>query len=93
MVRSGSAVDIYDGMLMWWMDQVAVWGRQCRARCLWHILAASLLQRWACPADMYGPGPRDILSHVSTSKRMKTYMHSIEYWFSMVQNSNGRLEE
>jgi hypothetical protein len=23
-VRSGSAVDIYDGMLMWWMDQVAV---------------------------------------------------------------------
>jgi hypothetical protein len=35
----------------------------------------------------------DILFHASTSKRMMTHMHSIEYLFSTVQNLSGRLEE
>jgi hypothetical protein len=35
----------------------------------------------------------DILSHASTSKRMRIHMHSTEYLFSIVQNSSGRLEE
>jgi hypothetical protein len=35
----------------------------------------------------------DSLSHASTSKRMETHMHSIEYWFSTVQNSSGGLDE
>jgi hypothetical protein len=35
----------------------------------------------------------DILSHASTSKRMRTHMHSTEYWFSMVQNSSGGVDE
>jgi hypothetical protein len=29
----------------------------------------------------------EILSHASTSKRMKTDMHSTEYYFNTVQNS------
>jgi hypothetical protein len=35
----------------------------------------------------------NILSHASTSKRMRTHMHSTEYWFSMVQNSSGGVDE
>jgi hypothetical protein len=35
----------------------------------------------------------DILSHASTSKRMRIHMHSTEYYFNTVQNSSGRLEE
>ena len=35
----------------------------------------------------------DILSHASISKRMRTHIHSTKYYFSIVQNSSGRLEE